>query len=178
MRRVKLIVTKDHFLYFVDASNINDELIFFNENDLKTDKQVITYYSSGNCRDGYKNNSDEWEHYVDWIAPIMHARSSIAGGCSKDRKKKSVALINNIDSKTAFGQIIAKEHLTTGFYKTNNNANEEELSIIENNPNQTVVISEQCKVAIKRSLETFEEIVPEAVPNPITEEELNIDWGE
>ena len=30
----------------------------------------------------------------------------------------------------------------------------------------------------KRNLETCEIIIPEAVPNPITEEDLNIDWGE
>ena len=58
-----------------------------------------------------------------------------------------------------------------------NNAKDTEKELIENNFNQTIVISDQCKVAAKRTLDTFDFFEPE-VTNNVTEEELNIDWGE
>ena len=175
MRKAKMIATKDHFFFYLTTPDKNDEIINITQDNIDpkdANTNVLTFFSSGNNRRFYKDGNGNWQKHLDFVAPLMFARKAFGGGVTP------MCFVNNDDSKSSLGQVIAREHYDTGCYADNNNASDGEKETMENNPNQTVVISEQCSVSEKRNLETCEIIIPEAVPNPITEEALNIDWGE
>ena len=174
MRKVKMIATKSHFFYYLTTPDKNDEVVSITQDNINpkdANTNVLTFVSSGSSRRLYKDDNDSWQKDADYFAPLMFARKAFGGGTTPS------CVINNNNSKTAIGQVIAREHYDTGFYADNNNASDGEKETIDNNPNQTVVISEQCSVSIKRNLETGELYVPE-VTNNVTDEELDIDWGE
>lgn len=173
MRKAKFIATKDHFFMYVMTPDVNDEVILIDEDNLQTanNKQLVTFFSSGVSRRFTKDNSGDWQNQQDLSSPLMYARSSAGGG------KVPTGLVNINNSKASCGWILAKENYNTGWYEELNTASDTEIETIENNPNQTVVISDQCQWTVKHDLDTFEVFEPE-VTNPITEEDLNIDWGE
>ena len=169
-----MIATKDHFFYYLTTPDKNDEIINITQDNIDpkdANTNVLTFFSSGNNRRLYEDNSGNWQKHLDFVAPLMFARKAFGGGVTP------MCFVNNEDSKSSLGQVIAREHYDTGFYANNNNASNGEKETIVNNPNQTVVVSDQCSISTKRNLETGEVYIPE-VTNTVTEEELNIDWGE
>ena len=78
-----------------------------------------------------------------------------------DQQQKLSRLLNNI------GVIEIQKHNIAS-----------EVKILSNDIEQTKKELEEEYGSVNINLETGEIIIPEAVPNPITEEELNIDWGE
>ena len=171
MRRAKFIATKDHFFMYATTDEINDELIYIDNNALKfSNNQSVTFFSSGSSRMFIENDNDIMEKRTDCDAPVMLSYQPRT-------PSRKAGIVNIINSKSSFGQIIVKEIYDNSLYTKINNAKDTEKELIENNFNQTIVISDQCKVAAKRTLDTFDFFEPE-VTNNVTEEELNIDWGE
>ena len=132
------------------------------------------YWTSGTAR-VFINSASQgtWSKHADTIAPLGWVRSNheetfeYTGG---------FGMANLHDANTSYTNIVSKEVYNSGAFEKFNNANTEELSTIDNNPNQTVVVAEQCNMGVKRDLDTFEVYHP-AVEQTVTEEDLNIDWG-
>ena len=170
-----MIATKDHFFMYATADEINDELFYIDKEDLSNNNvQSITFFSAGQVGHFIENSNGIMEKRKDHQSPLM-----ISGEVHnlKTSSKRSGGIVNNKNFKSAFGQIIAREKHSDDLFAKIIPASNNELSDMNDNPNQTIAIMNQCKVSIKRNLETFEVFVPE-VTNTVTEEDLNIDWGE
>ena len=179
MRRRKFLVTKDHYILYSDADKIEDEILFSGEHGFEASNTVgiVSFYGTGVIKAIFKNFSDEWDEEFTFTAPLLQPKENMAAATGLNGKKKEFVMINAVDSKSSVGQLVIKEAFNAHGIYAESSASNTEISTIENNPNQTVVIYEQCLESIKRSLDTHERYVPE-VTNNVTEEELNIDWGE
>ena len=179
MRRRKFLVTKDHYILYSDADEIEDEVIFSGEHGFEASNTVgiVSFYGTGVIKAIWKNFSDEWDEDFTFTAPLLQPKENMAAATGLNGKKKEFVMINAVDSKSSIGQIVIKEAFNDHGIYAESNASNTEISTIENNPNQTVVIYEQCIESIKRSLDTHERYTPELI-NPVTDEEINIVWGE
>jgi hypothetical protein len=179
MRKVKCIVTKDHYIFAARVYEINDEINAPGgvvSSGVKSSNTFI-YLSSGNTYMFSTNTSHghvktaEFDSPGGWVRPNHGSNGMV--------NISPVGSVNSFDGNTTLTLVFTRYNNRSrdGALKevVDENATEGELSTIENNQTQTVVLEKQCVQKIKRDLNTFEKYKP-TVENTVTTEELNIDW--
>jgi len=176
MRQNKFIVTKNHFLMLAGSNEIGDELwaghVEFNKDDFEN-KQInsIGFIVSGTVN-SFMNSSDDlanvsWEPYASASAPLMLPRKSFTNFGIVSTSEKSM-----------FGSIQARENIFSGqnvsvMYGI---LKEQEKTKIKSEEQETVNVSDKCKIYRKRDLNNFM-LVPEEPLNihTILDSEIEIE---
>lgn len=145
MRISTMIATKDHFLFIIKNSEINDELYAaegFPEGN------PIGFFAEGSASTFTKADLEETTPWVKYSenheAPVLHVRSknSLFGAVAKDENVTYVT-------------IIPREGALAGEWKKLHNANDEEYLMIQNS-DTSFQVGSQCNVELYRDLDTFE----------------------
>ena len=151
MRKISMLTTKSHFIFLIRTSEINDHIYSTEDN---PNGNPIGFFISGNSNTFISlDNRITWNPYATRQAPVMHTRSNT---CFFG----AVAASNDVFHAT----VIAREDSIVGTWGELNNANLQEVDIIETTED-TFQINEQCGLICKRNLETFEIIPSEQTIN-------------
>lgn len=147
MRVSTMIATKNHFLFVVKNTDVNDELYAAEEYPAGN---PIGFFADGTAATFEKETPEgPWTKYAsEHTAPILHTRSinSLFG---------AVAATDDV----VYISIIPREDATSGEWGRLSNASQEESVIIETAEN-TFQIGEHCNIELCRDLNTFEMIEP------------------
>ena len=168
MRIVSMAVTQNHFIFVVKTSNISDEMYAAKN---KPQGNPIGFIVSGSANAFISSTGDteggSWNPYTTITAPHLHIRSS-------NTLLGAVATSNDVLYLT----VIPREDSILGEWGALNNANTNELFVIENNK-QTIEIDENCEVRIRRGLNDFSVVSSETLINSyyttISDDDINID---
>jgi hypothetical protein len=140
-----MIATKDHFLFIIKNSELNDELYAAEG---YPEGNPIGFFAEGNAATFSRANLDEqtpWVKYSDsHDAPNLHIRSenSLFGAVAK-----------NVG--VTYFTIIPREGALAGEWKKLHNANDEEYLMIQNS-DTSFQVGTHCNVELYRDFDTFE----------------------
>ena len=171
MRRAKSILTKGHLLMYTITTEKNDDIwsreVLHIQNNVTKTINAIMVYTSGNVR-SFTSDGSTWRNHADTIAPLM---SIWPAGRVVGKTSGGWALVNNANTIGTVSGILAREDYNTGHWGEMAAANAQEISTIDSNPEQTIIVKNQCTTTRKRDLSTFDKI------DSTQDIELEIDWG-
>ena len=176
MRQNKFIVTKNHFLLIAGSNEVGDELwaghVEFNKGNFENKQlNAIGFIVSGTVN-SFMNTSDDladisWEPYISVSAPLMLPRKNFT----------NLGIVSTSE-RSMFGSIQVRENVFSGknISVFQGILEEQEKVKIISEEEETVNVSDKCKIYRKRDLNNFI-LIPEEPLNihTILDSEIEIE---